>query len=180
MKLIILDRDGVINYDSADYIRNASEWRALPGSLEAIAQLTQNGYTVVVCTNQSGIGRHLFTLEDLEQIHNKMQQQVEECGGSIAAIFFCPHVPSDNCACRKPRPQMIFDICRQFKIDNIADVMMVGDSQRDLVAIDTAGGIPILVKTGSGEKTLSAGNAPEGTLVFDDLLAVCNYLLKIK
>ena len=146
--------------------------------MEPIANLTQAGYKVIICTNQSGISRGLFTLEDLNDIHEKMHRCVTQAGGEITAIFMCPHKPDDNCECRKPKPQMIFDICERFNIDDISTVMMVGDSQRDLEAIANAGGIPVLVKTGNGKTTLNKGKLPPNTLIFKDLLAVSEYILE--
>jgi len=177
MKVLILDRDGVINYDSDKYVKSTDEWEAIPESLEAIANITQLGYKIVVCTNQSGIGRGLFNLEKLNDIHEKMYRLVEQSGGKIAAIFFCPHTPEDECNCRKPKPGMIFDICERFNIENPSNLMMVGDSDRDLEAIHKAGGIPVLVKTGNGKKTLAKGKIPPGTLVFENLLEVSEYLM---
>jgi D-glycero-D-manno-heptose 1,7-bisphosphate phosphatase len=177
MKIIILDRDGVINYDSNKYVKNVDEWEVIPSSMEAIANLTQAGYKVIICTNQSGISRGLFTIEELNEIHEKLHKCVAQSGGEITAIFMCPHKPDDNCACRKPKPKMIFEICERFNIDDISNVMMVGDSPRDLNAIMEAGGIPVLVKTGNGKKTLAKEKLPPGTLVFEDLLAVSEYLL---
>ena len=180
MKIIILDRDGVINHDSREFIKNADEWEPIPGSIEAIANLTQAGYKVVVCTNQSGIGCKLYSMEDLNLIHEKMHKTVEQEGGEIVAIFFCPHKSDDNCSCRKPKPSMILDIVDRFNIDNVRNLMFVGDSLRDLEAIKAAGGIPVLVKTGNGKKTLADNNLPEGTLVFKNLLAFSEYLLAPK
>jgi D-glycero-D-manno-heptose 1,7-bisphosphate phosphatase len=177
MKLIILDRDGVINYDSDKYIKNAEEWEPLPYSLDGIANLTQLGYKIVVCTNQSGIARGLFSIEDLNNIHEKMIKMVKLAGGEISAIFFCPHDNNDNCSCRKPKSGMIDDICDRFNLEDARDIMMVGDSERDLLAINGVGGIPVLVKTGNGKKTLSKGNVPSGTLVFENLLEVSEYLM---
>lgn len=176
MKILILDRDGVINYDSDKYVKDVDEWEAIPESLEAIAKLTQLGYKIVVCTNQSGIGRGLFTVEELNNIHEKMHKLVEQAGGFITAIFFCPHAPENNCNCRKPKTGMVEEICERFNIEHISHVMMVGDSERDLEAIHNAGGIPVLVKTGNGKKTLSKGKIPPGTLVFENLLEVSEYL----
>ncbi|MBY0380107.1 MAG: D-glycero-beta-D-manno-heptose 1,7-bisphosphate 7-phosphatase [Burkholderiales bacterium] len=177
MKVLILDRDGVINYDSDKYVKNSDEWEAIPESLEAIANITQLGYKIVVCTNQSGIGRGLFSVEELNDIHEKMHRLVKQSGGEIAAVVFCPHTTEDNCNCRKPKPGMIQDICERFNIENIANVMMVGDSDRDLEAIYNAGGIPVLVKTGNGKKTMAKGKVPPGTLVFENLLEVSEYLM---
>jgi D-glycero-D-manno-heptose 1,7-bisphosphate phosphatase len=177
MKLIILDRDGVINHDSEKYIKNVDEWIPIEESLEAIANLTQLDYKVVVCTNQSGFGRGLFGMEELNEMHEKMHKLVEQAGGEIAAIVMCPHLPTDNCACRKPKPGMILEICERFNVDDISQVMMVGDSERDLEAIHKAGGIPVLVKTGNGKKTLVKSKLPPGTLVFENLLEVSEYLI---
>lgn len=177
MKLIILDRDGVINYESDKYVKNADEWDPLPNSLDAIANLTQLGYKIVVCTNQSGIARGLFSIEDLNNIHEKMHKMVKLAGGEISAIFFCPHVNEDKCLCRKPNSGMIHDICDRFNLEDATNIMMVGDSERDLLAIYDAGGIPVLVKTGNGKKTLNKGRVPPGTLVFENLLEVSEYLM---
>ncbi len=177
MKLIILDRDGVINYDSDKYVKSVDEWEPIPDSLEAIANITQLGYKIVVCTNQSGIGRGLFSVEELNDIHEKMHKLVKQSGGEIAAVFFCPHTNEDDCDCRKPKPGMIHDICERFNVENIANIMMVGDSDRDLEAIHIAGGTPVLVRTGNGKKTLAKGKIPPGTLVFENLLEVSEYLM---
>ena len=177
MKLIILDRDGVINHDSVKFIKSADEWEPISGSIKAIANLTQIGYTVVVCTNQSGIGRGIYGMEELNEMHEKMHKLVTNAGGRIAAIFICPHTPEDNCDCRKPKPGMIYEICERFNVTNITKIMLVGDSERDLHAIEIAGGIPILVKTGNGKKTLNKSTIPPSTLVFDNLLAVSEYLI---
>ena len=177
MKIIILDRDGVINYDSDKYIKNADEWVVIDESLEAIAKLTNLDYKVIVCTNQSGIGRGLFTMEELNEMHEKMHKLVNQAGGEISAIFICPHTPDDNCECRKPKPGMIYEICERFNVEDINQVMMVGDSERDLEAFSRASGIPVLVKTGNGKKTLSKGKLPPGTLVFDSLLALSEHLM---
>lgn len=177
MKIIILDRDGVINLDSSKFIKSPEEWIAIDGSLKAIANLVQLGYAVVVCTNQSGIGRGLFSIEELNQIHEKMHRLVSQSGGEIVAIFVCPHVEDDNCRCRKPKPGMIYEICNRFNIEQISTVMLVGDSERDLQAIYMSGGIPVLVKTGNGKKTLkNKSKLPANTLVFDNLLEFSEYL----
>ncbi len=176
MKLIILDRDGVINHESKTFIKSPQEWIAIPGSLGAIAKLNRLNYTVVVCTNQSGIGRKLFNLETLNNIHAKMQQELASHNGKIDSIFYCPHTPDDKCNCRKPKAQMILDICKKYNLPNAENIMMVGDSLRDLQAISTAGGIPVLVKTGNGIQTLENDTIPPNTLVFDDLLALSKYL----
>ena len=176
MKLIILDRDGVINYDSEHFIKSPAEWKPIPGSLEAIAKLTQNGFKVVVATNQSGIGRGLFDMDTLNAIHEKMHRAVQAAGGRIDAIFYCPHPDDAQCDCRKPKPGMFERISACLNAD-LNGVPAVGDSLRDLVAGASQGAQPMLVLTGKGEKTLAAGSLPEGTLVFDDLAAVVHHIL---
>jgi len=131
MKLIILDRDGVINYDSEDYIRKPEEWTPLPGSLEAIAKLTAAGYQVAIATNQSAIARGYCTLEVLGEIHGKMIEEVEAMGGEIAKISFCPHGPDDGCECRKPKPGLLIEIGQYFSVD-LSEVFAIGDSLREL------------------------------------------------
>lgn len=177
MRLIILDRDGVINQDSTKFVKSADEIIMLENSLEAIANLTQIGYKIVICTNQSGLGRGLFDMAALNDMHEKIHRLVRQNGGEIAAIFMCPHTPDDNCSCRKPKTGMILSICERFSIDDISQIIMVGDSERDLQAIHSAGGIPFLVKTGNGKKTLAKGKIPPNTMVFEDLLAVSEYLI---
>jgi len=177
MKLVILDRDGVINYDSEHYIKAPAEWKPLPGSLEAIAKLTQAGYRVVVATNQSGIGRGLFDMDTLNAIHNKMHRAAQNLGGRIDAVFYCPHPADSSCNCRKPRPGMLERVGGCFNVD-LAGVPSVGDSLRDLVASVAVGAQPMLVLTGKGEKTKAEGKLPEGTLVFNDLAAAVEHILK--
>lgn len=156
-KLVVLDRDGVINVDSPDYIKSAAEWQALPHSLEAIAKLTRAGFTVIVASNQSGLGRGLFDAAALEAIHKKMRHEVRRAGGEIAAIYFCPHSPDENCACRKPRPGLLQQIARD-RQTTMQDVPVIGDSARDLEAARSVGARPILVLTGNGKKTLASGD----------------------
>ncbi len=178
MKLIILDRDGVINQDSDQFIKNPEEWKPLPGSLEAIARLNQDGYRVVVATNQSGVGRGLFDMHMLNAIHDKMHKACALVGARIDAVFFCPHTSESDCNCRKPKSGMIEEIAARFNTD-LAGVPAVGDSLRDLEATAALGAQPYLVLTGKGMKTQTAGGLPEGTLVFDDLPAVVADLLKV-
>ena len=170
MKLIILDRDGVINYDSDQFIKSPQEWRPIEGSMEAIAQLNQWGWRVVVATNQSGVGRGLFDMDTLAAIHDKMHRTVAQAGGRIDAIFFCPHAADSKCACRKPRPGMLLEIAERFNVD-LEDVPVVGDSLRDLQAAVTAGAQPVLVRTGKGEKTAIDPDLPPGTPIPDNLAA---------
>jgi D-glycero-D-manno-heptose 1,7-bisphosphate phosphatase len=170
MKLVILDRDGVINYDSDQYIKSPDEWRPIPGSLDAIARLTQWGWRVVVATNQSGVGRGLFEMDTLNAIHDKMMRAVAQAGGRIDAIFFCPHTNADKCACRKPKPGMLQEIAQRFNAD-LAGVPAIGDSLRDLQAAIAVGAQPMLVLTGKGQKTHADPALPVGIPVFPDLAA---------
>ena len=168
MKLIILDRDGTINFDSDQYIKSPDEWRPIPGSLEAIARLTQAGYRLVVATNQSGIARGLFDVATLNAIHDAMHRAVAQAGGRIEAVFFCPHAADSDCACRKPKPGMLLEIGRRFNVA-LEDVDMVGDALRDVQAADAAGARPVLVLTGKGKATHDGGGLPAATRVFSDL-----------
>lgn len=175
--LIILDRDGVINYDSDEYIKSPDEWLAIPGSLEAIARLNRAGYKVAVATNQSGLARGYFDLATLAKIHKKMHAELAHVGGTIDAIFFCPHGPEDGCACRKPKPGLLKDIAKEFNCD-LPGVPAVGDSLRDVEAARAVGAKPILVRTGKGLRTLQKGGIPADVAVYDDLAALVDVLLK--
>jgi len=184
MKLIILDRDGVINHDSPDYIKSAAEWIPIDGSIEAIARLHKAGFTVVVATNQAGLARGKFELDDLEAMHEKLTQLVEEQGAELAAIFYCPHHPDDKCKCRKPLPGMLDAIEAEFNT-SVESCYFVGDSLRDLQAGIAKGCKPALVKTGNGETTLAqlenAELANSVTLaqvqVFDNLAAAADFII---
>jgi len=169
-KLIILDRDGVINVDSDAFIKTPDEWVPIPGSLEAIARLNQAGYRVAVASNQSGIGRGLFDMAALNGMHVKMNRAAAAVGGRIDAVFFCPHTAEDHCECRKPKPGLLQMIIERFEIDP-AVTPVVGDALRDLQAGQALGFPTHLVLTGKGKKTLAAGGLPEGTQVHDDLKA---------
>ena len=170
MKLIILDRDGVINYDSDQFIKSPNEWKPLPGSLEAIARLVQADYRVVVATNQSGVGRGLFDMTTLNAIHDKMHKAAAQAGGRIDAVFFCPHAAQSDCACRKPKSGMFEEIAARYNAD-MKGVPAVGDALRDLNCAAKVGAQPILVLTGKGNKTQAAGGLPQGTLIYSDLAA---------
>ena len=176
MKLVILDRDGVINQDSATFIKSPNEWIPIPNSLEAIALLNQHGYRVAVATNQSGIARGLFDMATLNAIHDKMHKALAQVGGRIDAVFYCPHSADDDCHCRKPKTGMIEDIARRFSLD-LNDVPAVGDALRDLQAFANAGCQPILVRTGKGEQTLAKGDLPSNTLVVADLAAAVQQII---
>lgn len=177
MKLIILDRDGVINFDSDRFIKCADEWRPIPGALEAMARLNQAGYRVVVCTNQSGLARGLFNTSALNAIHQKMHLAAQEVGAEIDAIFFCPHAASDNCDCRKPKAGMFHEIARRYDI-SLKGVPTIGDSLRDLQAGFICGCAPHLVLTGKGTKTQAEDGLPPGTLIYPDLAAAVDSLLE--
>ncbi len=168
MKLVILDRDGVINFDSDQFIKNPQEWQPIPGSLEAIARLCQAGYRVVVASNQSGVGRGLFDMSTLNAIHAKMHKLVAQAGGRIDAVFFCPHAADSRCACRKPKPGLFQEIATRMRRD-LRGVPAIGDSLRDMQAAHAVGARPMLVKTGKGIRTLEGGQMPEGTPVYEDL-----------
>jgi D-glycero-D-manno-heptose 1,7-bisphosphate phosphatase len=175
MKLVILDRDGTINHDSDQFVKSATEWRPIEGSIEAIARLTQAGYRIVVATNQSGIARGLFDTSTLIEIHDMLQRAAAQAGGRIDAFFFCPHAADSACDCRKPKPGMLLEIAHRFNV-SLPEVYMVGDSQRDLEAAAAAGARPVLVLTGKGRKTEREGNLPRGTEVFADLAAFARRL----
>ena len=176
-KLIILDRDGVINYDSDQFIKKPEEWKPIPGSLEAIARLNQVGYRVVVATNQSGIGRGLFDMTMLNAIHDKMHKACALVGARIDAVFFCPHAADANCHCRKPKSGMLEEIAARYNLGSLAGVPAVGDSLRDLQPAAAMGAQPFLVLTGKGAKTQGAGGLPEGTQIFADLAKVAGELV---
>ncbi len=177
-KLIILDRDGVINYDSDEYVKSISEWMPLPKSIEAIAKLSKAGYTIFVATNQSGLARNFFTIDTLNAMHSKMNNLVEGAGGKIEAIKYCPHGPNDNCDCRKPLPGMFKQIAEDLGLDDLKGSYTVGDSARDLYAGCQLQSIPILVRTGKGLRTIAKGDMPSNTVVYDDLMAFAESLLK--
>ena len=176
-KLVILDRDGVINADSDEYIKSPAEWRPIPGSLEAIARLNQNGYQVAIATNQMAIARGLIDMRMLNAIHQKLHLSALAVGAHINAIFFCPHAIDEFCDCRKPRPGMLTEIGKRFGV-SLKGVPMVGDALRDMQAAFEVGCSPYLVRTGKGEKTLQTGGLPPGTQVFDNLASVVEQLLK--
>ena len=176
MKLVILDRDGVINHDSDEYIKSPEEWIPIAGSLEAIARLHRQGYKVIVATNQSGVGRGLYDMDMLGRIHARMLEAVRTKGGEIDAIFFCPHKPEDECDCRKPRPGLMMEIAERLKV-NLAGVYAVGDSERDVQAARAVAARPVLVRTGKGKRTLKKSKLLTDVPVFDDLAAFADSLL---
>jgi D-glycero-D-manno-heptose 1,7-bisphosphate phosphatase len=176
-RLVILDRDGVINEDSDDYIKSADEWLPIAGSLEAIARLNHAGIIVTVASNQSGVGRGLFTLEALNKMHAKFQRALARVGGHVDGIFFCPHAPEANCRCRKPAPGLLRSISLRFSVP-LAEVPIIGDAKRDVDAAIAAHGRPILVRTGKGRRTLERHPELARYPVFDDLAAAVGHLLE--
>jgi D-glycero-D-manno-heptose 1,7-bisphosphate phosphatase len=174
--LVVLDRDGVINHDSDDYIKSAGEWKAIPGSLEGIAALSRAGFRVAIASNQSGLGRGLFTQEDLDSIHDKMTKQIRDAGGDLAGIFYCPHRPEDDCECRKPKPGLLRQIEEAFDC-KLAGCPVIGDSRRDLAAARAVGARPILVLTGNGQQTSQAMDSANRIEVFADLAAAAHSLI---
>jgi D-glycero-D-manno-heptose 1,7-bisphosphate phosphatase len=175
VKLIILDRDGVINFDSDFYIKSPEEWKPIPGSMDAIARLTQNGWRCVVATNQSGVGRGLFDMAALNAMHSKMHRAVAQAGGRIEAVFYCPDTDASKSFCRKPNPGMLLAIAERYNAP-LSETPMVGDAIRDLQAAHSVGAKPILVLTGKGEQTRAAGGMPPETVVYPDLDAVAQAL----
>ena len=179
MKLCILDRDGTINEDSAEYVKSAAEWVPLPGALEAIARLNHAGWHVVVVSNQSGLGRGLFDMAALNAMHAKMHSMLAALGGRIDAVFYCPHAPEEHCNCRKPAPGLYEQIAERYGLE-LAGTPTVGDSLRDLVAGASVGCLPHLVLTGKGAGFRGRPlpeSFPAGTVVHEDLAAFADYLV---
>jgi D-glycero-D-manno-heptose 1,7-bisphosphate phosphatase len=177
MSLIILDRDGVINHDSDEFIKTPGEWEPIDGSLEAIAKLTYAGYRIVVITNQSGIARGFFDVDTLSRIHSKMRRMVSQVGGKLESIIYCPHGPDDDCKCRKPLDGAFTELAQRLRID-LKNVPAIGDSLRDIQAAQSAGAKPILVKTGKGQKTLLEPKLPQNIAVYANLEAAVDALLE--
>jgi D-glycero-D-manno-heptose 1,7-bisphosphate phosphatase len=176
-RLVILDRDGVINHDSDEFVKSPSEWEPIDGSIEAIAELSNAGFTVAVATNQSGIGRKMIDMPALEAIHKKMRQAITDAGGDLGRIVFCPHHPDDNCDCRKPKPGLLNKLARQYGVP-INGVPMVGDSERDIAAAKAVSGRPILVLTGNGRHTAALlAEKDEEVETYPDLQAVAKQLI---
>ncbi|MGR2738589.1 D-glycero-beta-D-manno-heptose 1,7-bisphosphate 7-phosphatase [Billgrantia sp. Q4P2] len=176
-RLVILDRDGVINQDSDDYIKSLAEWIPYPTSIEAIARLSGAGWTIAIATNQSGIARGYYDEATLASMHAELERQVGEAGGKIDLIAYCPHGPDDGCTCRKPLPGLLVQIRDALELDSLEGSWMVGDSLRDLQAGEPMGCRPVLVRTGKGRRTEAKGVGLEGALIFDDLAAFADWLL---
>jgi len=170
-RLIVLDRDGVINRDSSNFVKSPDEWIPLDGSIDAIAALSQAGFAVAVASNQSGIARGLFDTGALATMHTKMRNLVIDAGGRIDHIVYCPHGPDDGCDCRKPKPGLLIQIAAHFDTA-LNGTPVIGDSLRDLQAAASVGARPILVRTGNGGKTEeSLPSDLSTTEVYDDLAA---------
>lgn len=177
-KYVLLDRDGVINYDSDDYIKSAEEWNPIPGSLEAIALFNHHDFKVTVITNQSGLGRGLYDQKTLEKIHQKMHRLTELQGGKIESIYYCPHIPSDHCLCRKPEPGLLNNFAKDNNL-SLANSYFIGDKLADIQSALAAGAKPILVKTGKGKKTLK--NNPEIIYpIFENLYDAAKFIVSEK
>ncbi len=179
MKLIVLDRDGVINENLERPVSTPEEWVPIPGSLEAIARLHQAGWHVAVATNQSGISRGLITLKTLYAIHQHMQEKVVQAGGRIDVVAFCPHSDGEQCTCRKPAPGMLYTISERLDID-LSTVIVVGDSLRDMQAAMATAASPIMVRTGKGQQTLDNNKGLEHIPAYDDLASCVDALLAPK
>jgi D-glycero-D-manno-heptose 1,7-bisphosphate phosphatase len=175
--IVVLDRDGVINEDSPDFVKTPDEWRAIPGSLEAIARLKQAGFEVAVATNQSGVARGLFSIDTLWSIHKKMLGEILTAGGYVKRIFFCLHGPDDNCACRKPKPGLLMQVAEYFAC-GFDRMVVIGDSARDIQSAQAVGARAILVRTGNGKETERSIASLTGIEVYDDLAAAVSSLVE--
>lgn len=177
LKLVILDRDGVINYDSDNYIKSVDEFIPLPGSLEAITTLNNAGYQVAIATNQSGIARGFYDIDTLAAMHQKLEDELTKLGGHVDYIAYCPHGPEDQCHCRKPLTGLLEEIAQHFNVD-LSGVPVIGDSLRDLQSAQTVGAKPILVKTGKGERTIAKGEGIAGILIYADLASAVESIIR--
>ncbi|MCG8324559.1 MAG: D-glycero-beta-D-manno-heptose 1,7-bisphosphate 7-phosphatase [Thiotrichales bacterium] len=176
MKLIILDRDGVINHDSDDFVKSPDEWLAIDGSLDAISRLTHAEYRTVIASNQSGLGREVFSIDDLNRVHEKMLREIALHGGMVDAVFFCPHSPSDDCNCRKPNPGLFEQISSRVGIP-LDNVPYVGDKECDVEVARHVGARPYLVKTGYGQQYIEQGNIPDDVTICENLYEAVDILL---
>src|SRR3990167_5219043 len=179
MPFIILDRDGVINFDSDLYIKTPDEWRPIPGSLEAVAELNRAGFHVVVATNQSGIARGLYDIHTLDEIHEKIMRELAALGGYIEEIFFCPHHPDEGCLCRKPKPGLLFKIQEKYTI-NLPDTYLIGDSMADMFAALAAGCKPLLILSEKGKKAREIYPELTHFPAFANLAEAADYVITIQ
>ena len=176
-QLIILDRDGVINHDSDQYIKSLDEWIPYPSAIEAIARLSQHGFIIAIATNQSGIARGYYDEHTLAAMDQRLNILVNRAGGKIAYIAYCPHGPDDQCHCRKPKPGLLQQIQHGLQLPTLQGSWMVGDSLRDLQAGESQGCFPILVRTGKGQKTEEKQEGLATARIFDDLASFTDWLL---
>ncbi len=178
MTFVILDRDGVINYESREYIKSPEEWLPIPGSLEAIAELNRHGFRILIATNQSGIARGYYDLAMLDLIHEKLMMELAAVGGHVEEIFFCPHHPDDGCVCRKPKAGLLYQMQEKYPLD-LAHTFFIGDSYVDVLAAQSAGCLPILVLSGNGQIVLKK-HAAELIHVpsFVDLAHAASYVIE--
>lgn len=178
VKLVILDRDGVINEDSDAFVKSAQEWQPIPGSLEGMARLYHAGYRLVIVTNQSGLARNLLDFDALGAIHDKLQRLLGELGGRVDGVFFCPHAPHEACGCRKPEAGLLREVSRRLQTD-LTGVSFIGDKWSDVAAARAVGARPILVTTGHGRDTIAAyGDQLDGVAIFDDLGAAADAIVE--
>ncbi len=178
MRLLVIDRDGVINEEAEDFVKTPAEWIPIPGSLEAIARASKAGVRCVVMSNQSGLARGLLNIETLNAIHRKMSNMLWKMGGSVEAVFFCPHGPDEGCACRKPRPGMLEQIQKRTQVPFHA-MAVIGDRATDVEAAQTVNAQPVLVKTGHGQATLESDIDLRGTLVYDTLASAVDAIISL-
>ncbi|MDJ0701066.1 MAG: D-glycero-beta-D-manno-heptose 1,7-bisphosphate 7-phosphatase [Woeseiaceae bacterium] len=177
VRLVVLDRDGVINRDSKDFVKTTNEWQPLPGSIEAIGSLSKAGFTIAIASNQSGLAREMFDRNALRAMHRKLRRLVAAEGGAVDRIVVCPHGPDEGCSCRKPAPGLLRRLARHYGVE-MTNVPVIGDSLRDLQAAIRVGARPILVLTGNGRKTRrSLEGDLAGVEVFDDLAAAADALI---
>ncbi|MEM7406167.1 MAG: D-glycero-beta-D-manno-heptose 1,7-bisphosphate 7-phosphatase [Pseudomonadota bacterium] len=177
LPVVVLDRDGVLNHESADYIKTVAEWQPIPGSLDAVARLNQSGYHVVVATNQSGVGRGLYSYDAMARIHEHMVRQLAQHGAHVDAIFFCTCKPDEQCECRKPKAGMLREIAQRHRVPT-AQLCLIGDSRRDLEAALEVGAEAWLVRTGNGADTEVQLPGEWAIPIFDDLQSAAAHLVE--
>ncbi len=175
IKLVLLDRDGVINFDSPDYILNAEQWLPIPGSLQAIQRLNQAGVKVAICSNQSGLGRGMMNQDDFSAIQQKMMLAIDDAGGNIDYVAYCPHHPDDGCLCRKPQAGLLLEAMQGVDMLNRTQTVMIGDSLRDIQAAQAAGVASMLVGSGYGDviKIYEQVQAIDASVAVYDNLSAC-------
>jgi D-glycero-D-manno-heptose 1,7-bisphosphate phosphatase len=179
VRLLILDRDGVINEESDHFVKSPAEWKPIPGSLDAIASAYQFGFTIIVVSNQSGLSRGLFDIDQLNKIHTQMLSDVAKLGGRIEAVFFCPHGPEDRCRCRKPKPGLLLDVGNRLNA-NLNQATFIGDRASDIEAGQSVGAKFILVETGRGAETKSSFASDPELLIHTDLAAAVKWLVRVQ